>query len=96
MNSNTRVKECPYRLHENHALRGTNEPDAWMNRCAIQAIPEAVAEGSTDVFCHLHGNSKLNKCEHYNDHIEKELREAFKKLDDLEKHRDVLRAVMNM
>jgi hypothetical protein len=86
MTEQKRVKNCPHRLHENRALRGVKELDMWANRCGIQfqRHPDGI-EGSGDVDCHLHGNCLLAKCEFYNEWSLKEVRNAFKKLDDAEK-----------
>lgn len=90
----TKVKDCPHRIRENHALRG--ETDYIVQRCNIQKIPIDVAANTQDVFCHLHGNCALGKCTFYNEWSLKEIRDAFKKLDEAEAHRDAVLGVLRM
>jgi hypothetical protein len=93
----TKVKDCPHRIKENHAMRGSREPDIWVQKCNIQTkrYPDGMT-GPTDVSCHLHGNCALGKCEFYNEWSLKEVREAFKKLDEAEAHRDAVLGALRM
>jgi hypothetical protein len=93
----TKVSKCPQRSKENHALRGEKEPDVWVQRCNIQEhkYPDGIT-GTNDVFCHLHGNCALGKCEFYNEWSVKKIREAFKKLDEAEAHGDAVLGVLRM
>lgn len=89
-----KVSKCPNWIKENYAFRG--EIDDIVYRCKIQNIPIQVAANTRDVFCHLHGNCSLGKCEHYNEWSLKEVREAFKKLEESEAHRDAVLGVLRM
>lgn len=95
MNENTRVKECPHRARNNYALRGTADRDRWQNDCNIQKHP-AEYPSPIGIECHLHGNIKLSKCRFYNDWSEKQVKDAFKKLNELEAHREGILGVLRM
>jgi hypothetical protein len=99
MDSNTRVKDCPLRKRYHESVRnyggmswwGCSWPEGHVSR------PRKNGDGFEGNFsCNLHGSSKLCKCEDYSDWSEKQVRDAFKKLEEIEKHRDAVLAVMRM
>jgi hypothetical protein len=92
----TKVKDCPHRMHENLSMRGIKEPDCWVNNCKIRKIPAPYSDVGTRVRCHLHGNCQLGKCDFYNEWSIQEVRDAFKKLDEIEAHRDAVLGVLRM
>lgn len=92
MNGNTRVKECPLRKRCHEGVRHYGS-DTWFG-CIY---PEGDSGRSDhDVTCTMHGSSLIKKCKIYNEWSEKQVRDAFKKLDEVEAHRDAVMEVMRL
>ena len=91
-----KVKDCPLRLKRRESVRhyggcswiACQYPEGHMERKHL--------ESDHEVTCKLKWNTKLSECEEYNIWSVKQVRDAFKKLEDMEKHHDALRAVMRM
>jgi len=95
MNENTKVKDCPHRIRNNYAMRGTDEPDNWRIECKIQHH-NSYYPSSFGIKCHLHGNCKLKRCDFYNKQSYSEVRKAFEELKKMELHRDAVLGVLKM
>jgi len=95
MDENTRVSKCPCRYKEWDTTRYHGSvsyytciyPEGNMAR-------KDTLDGS--VSCDLRGNTKLCKCTIYNTWSEKQVQNAFEKLDKLEAHRDAVLGVLRM
>jgi len=95
MNENTKVKDCPHRIRNNYAMRGTDEPDLWIIECKIQKH-ETFRDNTIEPRCHFHGNCKLGQCNFYNEWSYNEVRKAFEELKKMELHRDAVLGVLKM
>ena len=83
-------------MREDISRRGSAEPNCWVNNCRIQRPPAEYDDRHQRYRCHLHGSCKLSKCDFYNDWSEKEVRDAFKKLEETEKQLAIIRAIKEM
>jgi hypothetical protein len=90
-----KVKDCPHRVRNNYAERGTGDPVWWINDCKIQEHP-SYYPNPRGIECHLHGNCNLGKCKVYNEWSIKQVDDAFKQLEEAEAHRDAVLGVLRM
>lgn len=96
MDENTRVKDCPCRRIYTESVRHYGS-----EKVVACVFPEGNS-GRTDTnkdwhfSCKHHGNSKLVGCPTYNEWSLKQVRDAFKKLEKIEAHRDAVLGVLRM
>lgn len=87
-----KVKDCPLRLKRKEGVRHYGSVTFF----ACQYPEGHMGRPHHGVCCPLKGNTKLSKCEEYNIWAVKQVKDAFKKLEDMEKQHEALRAVMRM
>jgi hypothetical protein len=91
-----KVKDCPLRLKRKEGVRHYGSVTFFACQYPEGHMGRPHLDSEHGVTCELKWNTKLSECEEYNIWSVKQVREAFKKLEEIENHRDAVIGVLRM